>query len=72
MKNLNRIKVILAEKNLTQVWLAGQLNRDIRTVNMWCTNKRQPSVEDLYRISVQLDVDVSELLNPTKSVIINF
>lgn len=66
MKNLNRIKVILAEKDLTQVWLANQLGRDIRTVNMWCTNKRQPSIEHLYSISVVLDVDIRELLNSTK------
>lgn len=66
MKDLNRIKVVLTERKLTQVWLAEQLERGPKTVNLWSTNKRQPSLEDLDKIAVLLDVDISELLNPTK------
>lgn len=66
MKDLNRIKVVLTEKNITQVWLSEQLGKDVRTISSWCTNRRQPSVELLDRIAHLLEVDIRELLNPTK------
>lgn len=66
MKDLNRIKEVLVSKKMTQVWLASELGKNINTVSAWSTNRRQPSLEDLYRVSVLLDVDIRELLNPTK------
>lgn len=66
MKDYNRIKEVLVNKKKTQVWLAEQLGKDVRTVSSWCTNRRQPSIEHLYSISELLDVDIRELLNPTK------
>ncbi|MCK6609247.1 MAG: helix-turn-helix transcriptional regulator [Flavobacterium sp.] len=66
MKDLNRIKEVLVSKKVTQVWLASEIGKNINTVSAWSTNRRQPSLEDLYRISVLLDVDIRELLNPTK------
>ena len=41
-KNLNRIKVILAEKNLQNKWLAEQIGRDKATISKWVTNSAQP------------------------------
>ncbi|WP_341900728.1 helix-turn-helix transcriptional regulator [Fluviicola taffensis] len=66
MKDLNRIKEVLVSKKVTQVWLASELGKNINTVSAWSTNRRQPSLEDLYRVSVLLDVDIRELLNSTK------
>ena len=62
----NRIKVVLAEKEMTGTWLSEQMNRNIGTVSRWMTNKVQPSVEQLYEIAHHLDVDVRELLVSTK------
>jgi len=67
MKDLNRIKVVLAEKKKTQVWLREQIGFSTRTINLWCTNKKQPNVEDLDKVAIALGVDISELLNPTKA-----
>lgn len=66
MKDLNRIKEVLVSKKVTQVWLASEIGKNINTVSAWSTNRRQPSLEDLYRISILLDVDIRELLNATK------
>jgi len=66
MKDFNRIKEVLVSKKKTQVWLAQQLEKDVRTVSAWCTNSRQPSVEQLYKISLLLEVDIKDLLNSTK------
>ena len=34
-KNLNRIKVMLAERNQTNKWLAEQVGKDPATVSKW-------------------------------------
>jgi len=61
-KNLNRIKVVLAEKNRTNKWLAERLGKDPATVSKWCTNSAQPNLENLMDIARCLEVNVSELL----------
>ena len=62
-KNLNRLKVVLAEKKRTNKWLAEQLGKDQGTISKWCTNTSQPDMETLARISKLLDVSVVELYN---------
>ena len=61
-KNLNRIKVVLADKNRTNKWLAERLGKDPATVSKWCTNSAQPNLENLMDIARCLEVNVSELL----------
>ena len=61
-KNLNRIKVVLAEKNRTNKWLAEQLGKDPATVSKWCTNSAQPNLENLMDIARCLEVNDNELL----------
>lgn len=65
-ENYNRIKVVLAERQKTNKWLAEQLGKDQTTVSKWCTNKSQPGIETLYEIAKCLDVDVKTLLWPSK------
>ena len=66
MKDLNRLKVVLVEKNKTGNWLAEQLGKDPSTVSKWCSNKMQPSLEMLVSIAKVLDVDTRELIVITK------
>ncbi|WP_288966719.1 helix-turn-helix transcriptional regulator [uncultured Prevotella sp.] len=61
-KNLNRIKVVLAEKQRSNKWLAEQLGKGPATVSKWCTNSAQPNLENLVEIAKCLNVDVSELI----------
>lgn len=65
-KAINRIKVILAEKRLTNKWLAAQLGKTESTVSRWCTNEKQPTIETFIDIANVLDVDVKDLLVSTK------
>ena len=65
-KDLNRLKVVLAEKKKTNRWLANQLGKDEGTVSKWCTNTMQPNLETLRETAMLLDVNVTELLWPTK------
>ena len=66
MTAINRIKVVLVEKQHTSKWLAEQLGKSENTISKWCSNKVQPSLETLVRIAVILDLDVRELIVSTK------
>ncbi len=66
-QNINRIKVMLAEKNKTNKWLAEELKKDPATVSKWCTNKMQPGLETLLKIADLLEVDVKELINSSRN-----
>ncbi|QXP69202.1 helix-turn-helix transcriptional regulator [Polaribacter sp. R2A056_3_33] len=59
---MNRIKVVLEEKGIKQVWLAEQLAKSFNTVNGYVQNRKQPSLETLYKIAEILGVNVKELL----------
>ena len=61
-KDLNRLKVVLAEKKRTNKWLAEQLGKDPATVSKWVTNSAQPSLENLMDIARCLKVDLNELV----------
>ena len=61
-KDINRIKVVLADKKRTNKWLAEQLGKDPATVSKWCTNVCQPSLETLLQIANCLDVKVQDLI----------
>lgn len=61
-RDLNRLKVILAEKKKTNKWLAEQLGCAPTTVSKWCTNSSQPSLEMIERIANLLDIDYTELI----------
>ena len=69
-KDINRLKVVLAEKKRTNKWLAEQLGKDPATVSKWCTNTTQLGLETLLEIAKVLEVDVKELLNSSKSDVI--
>ena len=68
MRIINRIKIGLVEQNRTGKWLAEQLNKNEATVSRWCTNESQPSLDTLIKISEVLNVDVRDLLMPTKII----
>ena len=65
--NINRIKVVLAEKNRTNKFLAESLSVDPSQVSRWVTNRQQPNLETLLKIANALEVDIRELLQPSKS-----
>ena len=62
-KNMNRLKVVLAERRRTNRWLAEQLGKDQATVSKWCTNTSQPSLETLVQIAEVLGVKAQDLIS---------
>ena len=61
-----QFKIGLAEKERTGTWLSEQMGHNVSTVSRWMTNKVQPSIEQLYKIALHLDVDVKDLLVSSK------
>ena len=61
-QDINRLKVVLAEKKRTNKWLSEQVGKDPATVSKWCTNTMQPNLETLVAIAKALDIDVKDLL----------
>ena len=62
-QEINRLKVVLAEKKRTNRWLATQLGKNEATISKWCTNTTQPSMDDLVAIARCLEVDTKDLLH---------
>ena len=58
----NRIRVVLADKQITNRWLAEQMGVTDMTVSRWKTNKIQPSMAQFVKIAFLLQVDIKELL----------
>ena len=59
---MNRIKEVLEQKGIKQIWLAEQLGKSYNMVHSYAQNKRQPSLEDLYKIAEILNIEAKELL----------
>jgi transcriptional regulator with XRE-family HTH domain len=64
----NRIKAVLAEKNVKNNRLAAYLKVSPGTVSDWCTNTNQPSVQQLFHIAELLKVSPRVLLEEEKRV----
>ena len=62
-KVINRLKVVLAEKNVSSKWLAERLDKNEATVSRWCTNNVQPSIKTFIKIAEILEVKLTKLFN---------
>ncbi|KYG83272.1 MULTISPECIES: helix-turn-helix domain-containing protein [Roseivirga] len=63
---MNKIKAVLREQGRTQAWLSDKIDKSYVVTTNYVNNKTQPSIHILYRIADVLDVDVRELLVPSK------
>ena len=63
MRDINRLKILLAEKKKTNKWLCEQLGVNPTTVSKWCTNSSQPSLEMVLKMMEVLDADINQIIN---------
>ncbi len=66
-QKINRIKVALVENGKTGRWLAEQVGKNEATVSRWCSNRMQPSLDTLVKISELLDIDLKDLIISNKA-----
>lgn len=63
LRDINRLKILLAEKKKTNKWLCEQLGVNPTTVSKWCTNSSQPSLEMVLKMMEVLDADINQIIN---------
>ena len=63
---INRLKVVLTEKEISHKDFARLMKKAPNTITRICNNEQQPSLLMLREMAIALDVDISELLVPTK------
>jgi putative transcriptional regulator len=59
---MNRIKEVLKEKGIKQIWLTDKLDKSYNMVNGYVQNRQQARLEVLDQIAEILDVDIRELI----------
>lgn len=65
---MNRIKEVLEHKGVKQIWLAKKLGKSYNMINSYAQNRRQPSIEDLYKIAEILSVEAKDLLKKNQNI----
>lgn len=70
-KPLNRIKVMLAERMVSNKDLAEMLGKDPATISKWVTNTSQPTLENLIEIARCLKCDMNDLVRLEETVVID-
>jgi putative transcriptional regulator len=63
---VNRIKEVLKQKGIKQIWLAEKLDKSYNMVNGYVQNRQQPRLEVLSEIATILEVDIKELIKSSK------
>jgi putative transcriptional regulator len=64
-EKINRIKVVLAERDITYKALAEMVDKTPSSISRICNNDFQPTLGLLRKIARVLKVDIRELLIPT-------
>ena len=59
---MNRIKEVLEERGINQIWLAEKLGKSFNSVNGYVQNRQQPRLEVLNEIAKILNVSIKELI----------
>ena len=59
---MNRIKEVLKDKGIKQIWLADKLGKSYNMVNGYVQNRQQPRLEVLFEIAKLLNIDPKELI----------
>lgn len=65
---MNRIKIVLQEKGVTQTWLAEQLGKSYNMVNAYVQNRQQPRLEVLFDIARILEVEAKDLITHVRDI----
>ena len=59
---MNRIKEVLKQKGIKQIWLADKLGKSYNMVNGYVQNRQQPRLEVLDQIAKILEVNLKDLI----------
>ncbi|HEY0743540.1 MAG TPA: helix-turn-helix transcriptional regulator [Chryseosolibacter sp.] len=66
-EKINRLRVVLADKEISHKDFAKMVDKTPNTITRICNNEQQPSLKVLREMALALDVDVCELIVPVKT-----
>ncbi|HTJ48812.1 MAG TPA: helix-turn-helix transcriptional regulator [Cyclobacteriaceae bacterium] len=66
-EKINRLRVVLADKEISHKEFAKMVSKTPNTITRICNNEQQPSLKVLREMAIALDVDVCELIVPTRA-----
>ena len=69
-KPLNRIKVVMAERMVSNKELGEMLGKDTATISRWVTNTSQPTLESRMEIAKALKCNIGDLVRMDDSTIL--
>ena len=69
-KPFNRIKVVMAERMVSNKELGEMLGKDTATISRWVTNTSQPTLESLIEIAKALKCNIGDLVRMDDSTIL--
>ena len=67
-KPLNRIKVMMAERMVTNKDPAKMMSKDAATVSKWVTNTSQPTLENLIEVARCLKCEINDLVRMGETI----
>ena len=70
MRAVADLRVIMAERMVSNKDLAEMLGKDTATISRWVTNTSQPTLESLIEIAKALKCDIGDLVRMDDSTIL--
>jgi putative transcriptional regulator len=64
----NRLKIVLAEKDMSQKILSELAEISQNSISKWCNNTHQPSIQIAFTLAKILEVEFSELFHTVNEV----
>ena len=64
----NRLKVVLAEKNMSQKTISEMANISQNSISKWCNNTHQPSIQIAFKLAKILEIEFSQLFHTVSEV----
>jgi|1185.fasta_scaffold102611_1 putative transcriptional regulator len=64
----NRLKIVLAEKNMSQKAISEMSDISPNSISKWCNNTHQPSIQIAFKLAKILEVEFSDLFHTVNEV----
>jgi putative transcriptional regulator len=64
----NRLKIVLAEKNMSQKTISEMIKVSQNTISRFCSNTHQPSIQLAFRLAIALDIEFGELFHSANEI----
>ena len=64
----NRLKIVLAEKNMSQKTISEMVKVSQNTISRFCSNTHQPSIQLAFKLALALEIEFSDLFQSVSEI----